>query len=263
MPFAPRARVRRFDARKHPHQRRLAGAVRSDQRDAIAALDQQVQLREDHLLAVRFAHVVQLEHRAPALRAHGKGEMDALALGRRLDRHDFLEHLDAALHLRRLRRLIAEAIDEHLHARDLLVLLALRLAQLVHARVALDDVMRVVAGVIGQLAQVEIGDARDDGVEKEAIVRHEDDCVRVRREIFLEPVARLEVEMVGRLVEQQQRRPAEQQLREREPHLPSARQRIGRLLERLVGEPETAQHRRDLQVDVVPSSMRKRSCSAL
>ena len=71
------------------------------------------------------------------------------------------------------------------------------------------------------------------------------------REILLEPVPRFEIEMVRRLVEQQQRRPAEQQLRQRKPHLPPARQRIGRLLERLVGEAEPAKHRRDLQIDAV------------
>ena len=95
--------------------------------------------------------------------------------------HDLLEHLDAALHLRGLRRLIAEAIDEHLDARDFLVLLALGLAQLLDARFVRDEVVAVVADVVGQRAQRQIGDARDDRVEEEAIVRDEDDGVRVAR----------------------------------------------------------------------------------
>jgi hypothetical protein len=41
-------------------------------------------------------------------------------------------------------------------------------------------------------------------------------------QVFLEPIARLEIEMVGRLVEQQEIRLAEQQLRERDAHLPAA-----------------------------------------
>ena len=71
--------------------------------------------------------------------------MDLLPLGRHFDRHDLLEQLDAALHLRRLGRLIAEAVDEHLDARDFLVLLALRLAQRLDALVVLDEVAAVVA----------------------------------------------------------------------------------------------------------------------
>ena len=117
--FDARARVRRLLAREHAHQRRLAGAVRADERDAVAALDVQVEVAEDDEVAVRLAHVLQLEHRASALAAGREIEVDLLPLGRHLDRHDLLEHLDAALHLRRLRRLIAEPIDEHLDARRL------------------------------------------------------------------------------------------------------------------------------------------------
>ena len=57
--------------------------------------------------------------------------------------------------------------------------------------------------------------------------------------------------MVRRLVEQQQRRAPEQQLRQREPHLPAARERVGGLLELRVGEAEPAQHGRDFQIDAV------------
>ena len=88
------------------------------------------------------------------------------------------------------------------------------------------EVRGVVADVVGERAQADLGDAGDDGVEEEAIVRDEDDCVRVVREVLLEPVARLEIEMVGRLVEQEQPRTAEQQLGERDAHLPAARKRL-------------------------------------
>ena len=119
------------------------------------------------------------------------------------------------------------------------------------ACVVLDQVVAVVAGVVGQRPQRQIGDARDDRVEEEPVVRDEDDRVRVAGQVGLEPVARVEIEVVGRLVEQQQVGPAEQQLRQREAHLPAARERVGRLLERRVGEAEPAEHGRDLQVDAV------------
>ena len=152
--------------------------------------------------------------------------MNALPLRRHLDALHFLEHLDAALHLRRLRRLVAEAIDELLHARDLFVLPLLRFAQPIQPGIALHDILGVVAVIVGQRAQREIGDARDDRVEEIAIVRHEDHGVRVVGEVALEPVARLEIEVIGRLVEQQQIRLAEEQLRQREAHLPAAGQVI-------------------------------------
>ncbi len=180
-----------------------------------------------------------------------EGEADALALGRHLDRHDLLEHLDPALDLRRLGRLVAEPVDEHLHPRDFLVLIALGLAQPLEHRVAQLDVLAVVADVVGQRAQVQVGDPGDDRVEEVAIVRDQDDRVRVGRQVFLEPVARVEIEVVGRLVEQQQAGPPEQQLGQRDAHLPAARERLGGLAEVVLAEAEAAQHGRDPQVDAV------------
>ena len=46
-------------------------------------------------------------------------------------------------------------------------------------------------------------------------------------EELLEPVARVEIEVIGRLVEQQQIGRAQQQLGEGEPHLPAAGQVLG------------------------------------
>ena len=67
--LGPRAGVRRLDARQHAHQRGFAGAVRADERDAIAALDVHVDAVEHDARAVGLAHVAQIEHRAAALRA--------------------------------------------------------------------------------------------------------------------------------------------------------------------------------------------------
>src|SRR5688500_1934698 len=58
--------------------------------------------------------------------------------------------------------------------------------------------------------------------------------------------------MGGGLVEEQQAGPAEQELGERDPHLPAAGEMLG-LLRKIVGaEAQPAQHGRDLQVDAVP-----------
>ena len=92
------------------------------------------------------------------------------------------------------------------------------------------QIAAVVPRIVGQRAQADVGDARHDRVEEEAIVGDEDDGVRVVGEVLLEPVPRLEVEMVRRLVEQEQAGPAEQELGERDAHLPAAREGLGRLL---------------------------------
>ncbi len=251
MPFGARPGIRRFDPGEHAHQRRLAGAVGADEGNAIAALDEDVDAPEHDPPAVCLAHAAQVEHRPPALRARREREVDTLALRRNLDRDDLLPHLDPALDLRRLGRGVAEAVDEGVHPRQLVILVALLLAEPLHPGFTLDEVGAVVAGVVGQPAHADVGDARDHGVEEEAVVRDEDDGVRVAGEVFFEPVARFQIEVVRRLVEQQQSGAPEQQLGERDPHLPPAGERLARLGEIVRREAQPAQHRRDLEVDAV------------
>ena len=124
-----------------------------------AALDVEIEIVEHDEIAVHLARVFQLKHRAAALRARRKHEVNFLPLWRNLDWHHFLEQLDAALHLRRLRRLVAESIDEHSDPRHLFVLLTLRLAQRLDPRFVLDQEIAVVADVIGQRSQREVGNA--------------------------------------------------------------------------------------------------------
>ena len=239
-------------ARQHTHERRLADAVGTDERDAVAALDMQAEVCEHHHVAVRLPGVCQLQHHPAALAAPREVEVDLLPLGGHFDRHHLLQQLDAALHLGRLRGLIAEPVDEHLDAADLLVLLVLGLPQGFDALVVLEQVAAVVRVVVRQRAERQVSDAGDDGVEKEPVVRDEDDRVRVGVEVGFEPVARLEVEVIGRLVEEQQTRLAQQQLREGDAHLPAPGKRLGRAVEVRRPEAQALQHRRRLELDAVP-----------
>ena len=63
---------------------------------------------------------------------------------------------------------------------------------------------------------VELQDPAGDVVEEVAVVRDGDDGSRVLREVPLEPGDRLGVEVVGRLVEEEQVRPFQQDLAERD-----------------------------------------------
>ena len=56
-----------------------------------------------------------------------------------------------------------------------------------HARFVGDEIAAVVAHVVGQRAQGQVGDPRHDRVEEEPIVRDEDDRVRVLVQVLLEP----------------------------------------------------------------------------
>ena len=160
----------------------------------------------DRQVAVALAGALEAQHLAAAALAGGEAKVDRrrAAVGRRQTRSSFSRILDAALHQRGLRRLVAEAADERLDARDLLLLgrvgggllRALRSSRAV-------EIAAVRRGVVGERAARHLGDAGHGDVEEVAVVGDQDDRVRVLDQKRLEPVARLEVEVVGRLVEQQ------------------------------------------------------------
>src|SRR5436190_581816 len=105
---------------------------------------------------------------------------------------DALEHLDAALHLSGLGRLVAEALDEPLDLRDALGLVPrLRLEEL-PARRALDEVVVVVARIDGDPRRAELGDRGHHTVQEVPVVRDEHDRAGVVGEEALEPVERRE-----------------------------------------------------------------------
>ena len=98
------------------------------------------------------------------------------------------------------------------------------------------EVERVVAGVVVDLAADELARPRRHAVEKVAVVRDEDDGAGVRREVLLEPVDGLDVEVVRRLVEQQDVGLPEEQARERDAHAPAAREGRERAPHLVLGE---------------------------
>ena len=71
---------------------------------------------------------------------------------------------------------------------------------------------------------VDVGDVGADAVQEVAVVRDDDQGALVAAEVILQPVDGIEIEVVGRLVEQQRRRIAEQRLREQHADLLAALQ---------------------------------------
>ena len=70
-----------------------------------------------------------------------------------------------------------------------------------------------------------------------------------------EPDDRLDVEMVGRLVHQQDVGPAEQHARHRDAHLPAARERADVAVDPLVVEAEAVQHLARLRLEAVAAEV--------
>jgi hypothetical protein len=159
-----------------------------------------------------------------------------------VDALDLVERLDARLRLLGLGRLRAEALDEALHPLDLGLLLADRLAERHLARGGLAAPLRPGAGEEARLAGLELEHGGADRLEEPAVVGDHDDRGVERLELGLQPLERVDVEVVGRLVEQQQVGLARERAAQRRARELAAGERRQEPVDVRVLEAEVVQH---------------------
>ena len=114
---------------------------------------------------------------------------------------------------------------------------------------------RVVAGIEGQALVRHMEDAVRHGIEQGAVMAHHHERPGIAPEMGFQPCGRLEVEMVGRLVEQQQVGLDEEPGGERDPHAPTAgeageRRLLHRLVDAEAGEQPRRARRRRMRADL-------------
>lgn len=97
-------------------------------------------------------------------------------------------------------------------------------AHLLQIILALLEVAAVVAGVGGHAAVLERGDVVDAGVHEGAVVTDDEYGAVVVSDKAAQPLDAFEVQVVGGLVEQQQVGMAQEELCQRDAHLPAARE---------------------------------------
>ena len=130
--------------------------------------------------------------------------MNRLLFRRDLDPLDLFQFLDAALNLLRLRGLVAKAVDEYFQLLDAIALVAVGSLQLFVALGFLRQELIVVAGVKPETLVPDFRNFVDGHIEKITVVRDQHKGMRIVVEIFFQPVARFEIKMIGRFVEQEQ-----------------------------------------------------------
>ena len=116
-----------------------------------------------------------------------------------------------------------------------------------------DDVLVVVALHEHDLVLLDGEHLRRDLVQEGAVVRRDEHPAPEPGQVLLEPQVRFEVEVVGRLVQEQQGRAPEQQPREACPHRPPAAELAHRPREVGLLEPEPREDGLRLVLPVVPA----------
>ena len=159
--------------------------------------------------------------------------MDLLQVLHRLLDGDVLKALDLlflGLGAGGHRGLGAEAVDELLEVGDFALLVLEDGGLLLLAGDALGEVVVVVAGVAVERAAAQLEDAGAEDVEEGAVVGNDQQAARVTRQVILEPEQRLEIEVVGRLVEDKQGGLGDEQAGEMGAHDPATGERLGELV---------------------------------
>ncbi len=247
---SPAAQV--IDPREHPNHGRFARAVGADQCDSRAAFDVKADAAIYGEFAVAFDSVAQFDDAPRAAIAIWKFDgRRPLESQRRLQPFDLFELLDAALDQLGFARLVTEAADERLHVLDFDALLFVCGQIRLKAAFALDQVERVIAVVLTQRAARDFHRAACDPIEKIMIMRDQDDPAFVILQVFFEPVARLDIQMVGRLVEHQEVGPLQEQFGQCDAHPDTARELGDVALQILFAKSQAKQYRRRAAVGIV------------
>ena len=218
----------RLAAHDEPEERRLAGAVGAEHGDALALLDLEAGVVEQDPPAVPVPEPVDLEdllagvvgvrEREGALLGHER-LLDPLA--RQAEPLELLLGRGGAARL----RAPGQPVDEVPLPRHLLVPLLPRDPLRRGALRLLRDELRIVALVARRDAELGLDDLGAEPVEELAVVRDDDHghVAGALAQVGLEPLDRAQVEVVGRLVEQQQVGVLQQDLPQAHTHLPAAR----------------------------------------
>ena len=133
-----------------------------------------------------------------------------------------LQRLQAALCLARLARLGAEAFDKGFHVLDLALLPRKKRGLLGKLRSTLLFEGGVVTAVSVRHAVLEVDDAIDHAIEELAVVRDQKQRPWILAQPGFQPQDGVEVQMIGRLIEQQEVRAAHERLRYIETYAPAA-----------------------------------------
>ena len=230
-------------------QRRLSRSVRPDEPDLLATLDDDCRSVEELLVTGRERDVVGLEDDAPAARRVEEVEAERTALLRQ--RFDLpprggallLEACDLRqlrLSLLRLRFLVAEPLDETLEAGDVDAHAVGGLAGRRRACRFLLSPFVPRPGEVVRSARRQLEHRRRDCLEEPAVVSDEDDRGVDGLELTFEPLEIQDVEVVRRLVEQEEIGAAGERSGERCARQLSAGERPERPIEVVFGEAEAA-----------------------
>ena len=215
-------------------QRGFSGAVVSHQGDAFSRLDKQFHIRKQHPVPVAFRHLGKPEDLVPEELLLPEPHRELFLLG---GAFGFLQALYPFLHGEGpLMELVVahegpkmQIVRRFLKMSDLLLILLVLLERLFVAAALLLNVKAVIAVVKHGLAVHDLHDALRHGVQEPAVMGNGQHRALKAQQIILQPFRGAHVQMVGRLVQQQDVGILKDESGQVYPGLLTARQRVKQL----------------------------------
>ena len=224
------------------HQSRFTLAVLTYECHFLATLDGKGHMVEDGMIAIILSHLIADNRIIAATETRRELEMHLLGIHLvHLDRNDFLQLLDAALHLYSLGWLIAESLDEVLDIGYFLLLVFVSAELLLTALGTKNHILIVFHLVILYPSAGNLQGAVGYIIDKGTVVTYQHHRLGTLSQELLQPLDTLDIEVVGRLIEEEYIRLLEQDLCQLDTHTPSTGELPGRTVEIFTGETQTAQ----------------------
>ncbi|VVN49389.1 hypothetical protein PS639_06357 [Pseudomonas fluorescens] len=222
-------------------QGRFTCTVGAEQTDSRARGQLQLDLLQHGFVAVTQTRVGQVDQRTGDLRRLAEDKVErGIDVGGGQLFHP-LQRLDPALGLSGLGGLGLEPGDIAFHVRTLHLLLLVGLLLLGQTLGTGAFECGITAAVQGDLALIDVGHVIDHGIEEVAVVGNQHQGAGIAFKPLFEPDDGVEVQVVGRFVEQQQVRGAHQSLRQIQTHPPATGEISYLSIHLIVGEPQTRQ----------------------
>ena len=205
------------------HQSGLTLTVTSYKSNLVAPLYRQVDAAEHTMVAVTLTHVLHRHRIVPATGRRRKLQPQSRRIFLvHLDNLQLFQHLHTALHLQRLTVCTLETFDIVFGFLNHLLLLLVLFHLLFAPFLTEFQILAVIDFVIVDTPHRDFYRTRRDIVHKLAVVADDHHGTGTLRQKMFQPLYALDVQMVGRLVQQQHVRILQQQFGQLDAHTPTS-----------------------------------------
>ena len=209
---------------------------------------------ENHMLSIILAYLIADNRIITASQTRRELEMHLFVIHLiHLDRYNFLQLLDATLHLYRLSRFISESLYKVLNISDFLLLVLVSPQLLFTTFLAKYDILIVFHFVVLYPSAGNLQRTIGNIIDKRTVVAHEYYRLGTLSKKLFQPLDTFDIKMVGRLIEQKDIRFLQQDFRQFNTHTPSTGKLSGRTFKILSHKSETCQGTFDFSLIVFTS----------